>query len=266
MTADSTRLAVLIDADNSSGDRAEAILAEVAEHGTATVKRAYGDWTSGRLEKWQKRLHTHAIQPIQQFAYTTGKNATDSALIIDAMDLLYAGNVDGFVLVSSDSDFTPLAIRLRESGRTVFGIGKRDTPRAFTEACDRFIFIEVLGQDRGAPAAEPPEAAPTGPVELPGLESILTRAVNATAQDDGWATLGAVGQQLVRIESSFDPRLYGHSKLVELAKAQPYVEVEHPDGGQVKVRLRSARPAKRAATTKAAPAKKAGARKSQPTG
>ncbi|HQR26738.1 MAG TPA: NYN domain-containing protein [Nocardioides sp.] len=253
MPDDSIRLAVLIDADNSSGDRAEAILAEVADHGTATVKRAYGDWTSGRLEKWQKRLHTHAIQPIQQFAYTTGKNATDSALIIDAMDLLYAGNVDGFVLVSSDSDFTPLAIRLRESGRLVYGIGKRDTPRAFVEACNRFIFLEVLGQDRQATRAEPAEPAPTKPVELPNLQSILTRAINATApdEDDGWATLSAVGSQLYRIESSFDPRLYGYSKLVELAQAQPYVDVERNGTGPVRVRLRSSRPAKKTAAKQA---------------
>ncbi|MFN8195848.1 MAG: NYN domain-containing protein [Nocardioidaceae bacterium] len=254
-SSDQPRLAVLIDADNVSGDHAVALLAEVAEHGIATVKRAYGDWASGRLDKWQKQLHSNAIQPIQQFAYTQGKNATDSALIIDAMDLLYAGNVDGFVLVSSDSDFTPLAMRLRESGRVVFGIGKRSTPRAFTEACDRFIFLEVLG-------VEEREAAPPSstPVELPNLQSILTRAINATAQDDGWASLSAVGTQLVRIESSFDVRLYNHAKLVDLAEAQNYVDVERKGNQPVRVRLRSARPPKKA------PAKKTAAKKAQPSG
>jgi hypothetical protein len=246
---------VLIDADNISGDRAVAILAEVAEHGTATVKRAYGDWASGRLDKWQKQLNSQAIQPIQQFAYTDGKNATDSALIIDAMDLLYAGNVEGFVIVSSDSDFTPLAMRLRESGRIVYGIGAGTTPRAFTEACDRFIFLEVIRDERPGPPVPAATAASSRPVDLPNLQSILTRAINAVVQDDGWATLAAVGTQLVRIESSFDVRLYNHTKLVELAKAQTYIDVEQKKDQPVRVRLRSSRPAKKA-TTKSAAAKK----------
>ncbi len=250
--SDRMRLAVLIDTDNISAAHARRIMVEVAEHGTATVKRAYGDWSSPRLGKWRALLPQLAIQPQQQFAYTTGKNATDSALIIDAMDLLYADNVDGFVLVSSDSDFTPLAMRLRASGSLVYGIGARKTPRAFTEACDRFIFVEVLLEEEDSDAEPEPAAGAeeseqqATPVELPNLQSILTRAINATAQDDGWATLSAVGTQLVRIESSFDPRLWHKTKLVDLVEAQNFVDVERGPGS-VRVRLRSARPRKKAA-------------------
>ena len=143
-STDTTRLAVLIDADNASASVAKELLEEVAKFGAATVKRAFGDWTTQNLVGWKAHLHRYAIQPIQQFAYTQGKNSTDSAFIIDAMDLLYAGNVDGFCLVSSDSDFTRLATRLREAGKVVYGLGKRKTPEPFIAACDKFIFFEVL--------------------------------------------------------------------------------------------------------------------------
>lgn len=154
------RLAVLIDADNASASVAKELLEEVAKYGTATVKRAYGDWTTQNLSGWKEHLHRHAIQPMQQFAYTKGKNSTDAAFIIDAMDLLYAGQLDGFCLVSSDSDFTRLATRLREAGKLVYGLGERKTPEAFIAACDRFIFFEVLKaptETTGLPVAGVPD-------------------------------------------------------------------------------------------------------------
>ena len=153
-TADATRLAVLIDADNSTASVTTELLEEIAKYGTPTVKRAYGDWTTSHLARWKEELLGHAIQPMQQFAYTRGKNSTDSALIIDAMDLLYAGNLEGFVIVSSDSDFTRLATRLREAGMTVYGLGRRTTPEAFVAACDRFIYLDLLSEEP-QPAAQP---------------------------------------------------------------------------------------------------------------
>ena len=152
---DATRLAVLIDSDNTTAGLATELLDEIARDGTPTVKRAYGDWTTTQLASWKRELNAHAIQPVQQFTYTQGKNSTDSALIIDAMDLLYAGNVEGFVIVSSDSDFTRLATRIRESGMTVYGLGRRKTPEAFVAACDRFIYLELLRE-------QPPEPERTG--------------------------------------------------------------------------------------------------------
>src|SRR5689334_25107547 len=148
---DSTRLAVLIDSDNTTASLTTELVEEIAKYGTPTIKRAYGDWTTQQLVGWKEELLRHAIQPVQQFSYTRGKNSTDSALIIDAMDLLYAGNLEGFVIVSSDSDFTRLATRLRESGMTVFGLGRRNTPTAFVAACDRFIYLDLLRQDTKAP-------------------------------------------------------------------------------------------------------------------
>ena len=170
--ADTARLAVLIDADNASAGVTSELLAEVAKFGTPTIKRAYGDWTTPNLGGWKDELNRNAIQPIQQFAYTRGKNATDSALIIDAMDLLYAGNVEGFVIVSSDSDFTRLATRLRESAKTVYGIGRRETPEAFVNACDRFIYVDLLG-------AEPATRTRPG---SPDLERLLRPAITGTAK------------------------------------------------------------------------------------
>ena len=165
MTDDSSRLAVLIDADNISAKVAKDIFDELAGYGTLTVKRAYGDWTSTQLNGWKGQLHKHAISPMQQFANTTGKNSSDSALIIDAMDLLYAGNLDGFVIVSSDSDFTRLATRLREAGKVVYGVGARKTPEPFRDACDKFTFIEVLRSDTPAPESSVPDSAASEPEE-----------------------------------------------------------------------------------------------------
>ena len=232
-----TRLAVLIDADNSTASVTKALLDEVATYGTPTVKRAYGDWTTPNLGSWKTQLLEHAIQPIQQFAYTRGKNSTDSALIIDAMDLLYAGNLDGFVIVSSDSDFTRLATRLRESGMTVYGIGRRNTPMAFVEACDRFIYLDLLGAET-EPPAETRSEAPTPP--LPKLKPALSTAITSTAKDDGWSHLGEVGSYLINANRAFDARDYGHPRLGELVRAQSYVEVRDVPGhpGQLSVRLK----------------------------
>lgn len=222
-SGESLRLAVLIDADNASASVAKELLEEVAKFGTATIKRAYGDWTTQNLVGWKEHLHRHAIQPMQQFAYTKGKNSTDSAFIIDAMDLLYAGNVDGFCLVSSDSDFTRLAARLREAGKVVFGLGERKAPEAFIAACDRFIFFEVLKQ--------PAEAAPRVQVaDIPDLHQLMTHAISETARDSGWAALSAVGSFIGKNNTSFDSRNYGFTKLGDLVRRQPYLEVkEAPD-------------------------------------
>jgi NYN domain/OST-HTH/LOTUS domain len=231
-----TRLAVLIDADNSTASSTSELLAEVASFGTPTVKRAYGDWTTPYLAGWKQELLGHAIQPIQQFAYTRGKNATDSALIIDAMDLLYADHVEGFVIVSSDSDFTKLATRLRESGKTVYGIGRRDTPAAFVSACDRFIFLDLLRQEPQPPA--PPVSADQEPAPPPpDLKQAVSTAIRSTSRDDGWSILSAVGAYLSNSYPGFDSRDYGHAKLGELVRAQPYVEVKDDVPGQLSVRL-----------------------------
>src|SRR3954454_22261536 len=190
MTDDSTRLAVLIDADNTSAKLLKEMFEELASYGTITVKRAYGDWTNQHLTGWRDVLLANAISPQQQFAYTYGKNATDSALIIDAMDLLYSGNVEGFAIVSSDSDFTPLATRLRESGMRVIGVGQRKTPKAFVEACERFVFLEVLGGD---PPTQDPTQDPTKDDQPRAIQSVLTKALNKVdSDDDDWVSLAAL--------------------------------------------------------------------------
>lgn len=273
MNDDNTRLAVLIDADNTSAKLVKEMLAELAGYGTLTVKRAYGDWTSSHLTKWRGVLLANAISPQQQFAYTTGKNATDSALIIDAMDLLYSGNVEGFALVSSDSDFTPLATRLRESGKRVIGVGQRKTPKAFIEACEKFVFLEVLGSDTDGDADLPdPEPEPSTPAQPAPIQSVLTRALNRVDTDDElWASLSALGNYLIRTDPSFDPRTYGFSKLSELVKEQPFVETR-TSGGQLRVRVKGRRPAesapdqppKKSARKASKPAKKAEGGKAAP--
>ena len=231
---DTKRLAVLIDADNVSPATAADLFAEIVKYGTPTIRRAYGDWTTQNLAGWKQALPRHAIQPIQQFAIRSGKNATDSSLIIDAMDVLYAGNVEGFVIVASDSDYTRLATRLREAGRTVYGIGRRDARREYVNAFDRFIYLDLLG-------AEPAELT-----QPPELEPLLRAAVGGTAKVDGWAILSAVGSYLSARNPGFDVRDYGFVKLGELVRAQDYVEVREVPGpaglGQLHVRIpRSAR-------------------------
>lgn len=252
-TNTTARIAVLIDCDNVSARHAGDVLEELAKYGTPTVKRAYGDWTTTQLSGWKPELHRHAIQPVQQFAYTVGKNSSDSALIIDAMDLLWQGNVEAFALVSSDSDFTRLATRLRESGKRVYGLGRRKTPESLRRAVDQFIFLEVLGEaEQGDSEREGPSpAGDSAPAEIKGtptinLQSALTKAINATSGDDGWATLGVVGQHLGRAHADFDPRDFGHQKLSSLIDEQPYLETRVV-GSRNQVRLRSRRVAKAAA-------------------
>jgi len=244
MNVDSTRLAVLIDADNTPAKLIKEMFEELAGYGTITVKRAYGDWTNPHLSNWRGILLGNAISPQQQFAYTIGKNATDSALIIDAMDLLYSGNVEGFAIVSSDSDFTPLATRLRESGKRVIGVGQRKTPKAFVEACEKFVFLEVLAGDSGATeqATEPAKADRPNPIQ-----SVLTNALNRVDTDDeNWASLSALGNHLNRTDPSFDSRNYGFDKLSDLVRTQPFVETKTVSGaggrGQLWVRLKGRRP------------------------
>ncbi|MCY7396339.1 MAG: NYN domain-containing protein [Nocardioides sp.] len=236
-SSDSDRVAVLIDADNTSPKHASALLEEVAKYGATTVKRAYGDWTTTQLGGWKSKLNQLAIQPMQQFAYTTGKNSTDSALIIDAMDLLYSGNVDAFAIVSSDSDFTRLATRLRESGMKVIGLGLRKTPQSLVSACDRFVYLELLDADPVDAAPEVERETGEAPARLPDLQRLLVHAVTSASHDDGWASLSAVGSHISRSHPSFDPRNHGATKLVDLVRAQGYLDVEQPESGPVRLRL-----------------------------
>lgn len=213
------RLAVLIDADNTRPDIIESLLEEIANYGVATVKRIYGDWTSTHLKGWKEVLLEHAIQPIQQFAYTRGKNATDSAMIIDAMDLLYTETMDGFCVVSSDSDFTRLSARIREAGLIVYGFGEQKTPKAFVGACDRFIFTEILRQeDEKAEGRKKPMTAREMKSDS-RLVNLLRNATEDSADETGWANLGTVGQNIANKAPEFDPRNYGYKKLGELVNA-----------------------------------------------
>jgi hypothetical protein len=212
-------LAVLIDADNADSSIIEELLVEVSTFGVASVKRIYGDWTTTRLNKWKDTLLAHSIQPIQQFAYTTGKNATDSAMIIDAMDLLHAGEFDGFCLVSSDSDFTRLASRLRESGKRVYGFGERKTPEAFVKACDQFTYNEIF---RTAPETGGSARTRITPAELrqdAALVSMIRAAITAASGEAGAASLGQVGNIILKQRPDFDPRGYGYTKLSDLVEA-----------------------------------------------
>lgn len=251
------RLAVLIDADNAQASIIEGLLAEIARYGIASVKRIYGDWTSTHTAQWKKSLLKHSINPVQQFPYTTGKNATDSAMIIDAMDLLYTDRFDGFCIVSSDSDFTRLAQRLREEGLLVFGFGEKKTPDSFVAACDKFVYTEVLRrQAESGPAAKPAaskkapgnagkppvanaNAAPSTPkapaTALP-LE-LIRQAIEEESDETGWAHLGAIGSYLTKIRPDFDSRLYGFRKLSDLFKKNPgqfLVEERSTAGGASK--------------------------------
>lgn len=235
------RFALLIDADNAQATAINAILIEAARYGDVTSRRCYGDWTDNRLVKWKDVLNKHAIQPIQQFAYTIGKNATDSALIIDAMDLLYTGKFNGFFLVSSDSDFTKLATRIREAGLEVIGIGERKTPDPFRVACNKFIFTEAIveseikpDEKNGLEQKGKDTSLPIGKIDTTQLSSpkkaneklkkLIIEAINSASEDDGWAYLGEVGSYLNRIDSSFDPRNFGYPKLSSLVKSLSYVE------------------------------------------
>jgi uncharacterized LabA/DUF88 family protein len=224
------KLAVLIDADNAQPGIIDGLLDEVAKYGVSTVKRIYGDWTSNHLRSWKDRLLENAIQPIQQFSYTTGKNATDSAMIIDAMDLLYSGRLDGFCIVSSDSDFTRLASRLRESGCTVYGFGEKKTPRAFVSVCDKFIYTEIL-KEEVQDEAEEDESRPASRLRKEfkpdrKLLKLLRDVVDDVADESGWAYLGGVGKKIGLRSADFDPRNFGFKKLGDLFRAVPQFETE----------------------------------------
>lgn len=227
----SDKLAVLIDADNTSAMVIEALLKEITKFGTAYIKRVYGDWTNPQMNSWKKILNDSAIVPVQQFGYTTGKNSTDSALIIDAMDLLYTDKIDGFCIISSDSDFTRLAHRIRQDGVAVYGFGRRQTPKAFVAACDRFIYTELLDADIEEPQASIADRA-RSPETLPKseentkLHTLLTEAYEDVARDDGRANLGTVGQQLLKLDPAFDTRAHGHKKLGELLNATGLFELK----------------------------------------
>ena len=223
------KLAVLIDADNTQPAIVDGLLNEVAKYGVASIKRIYGDWTSTNLRQWKDRLLEYAIQPIQQFAYTQGKNATDSAMIIDAMDLLYTERLDGFCIVSSDSDFTRLAARIRESGKTVYGFGEKKTPKPFVAACDKFIYTEILKETQDEPDEDDVKQAPRAPKEFKvdrRLLALLRNAVDDLADESGWAYLGAVGQNVTNRSSEFDPRNYGFKKLGDMFRAISQFEVD----------------------------------------
>ncbi|HWL64240.1 MAG TPA: NYN domain-containing protein [Steroidobacteraceae bacterium] len=222
----SSTLAILIDADNANPAIVKGLIDEVAKFGRATVRRIYGDWTTPNLAKWKEVLLEHSIQPIQQFAYTKGKNATDSTMIIDAMDLLYAGNLDGFCIVSSDSDFTRLASRLKESGKRVYGFGEKKTPRPFVAACDRFIYTEVFTHVEGQ--APQRKAASELDRDRAFLE-LVGGAVDDASDEAGWAHLGAVGSILTKKEPDFDSRNYGYGKLSDLLDASKHFEVKRQD-------------------------------------
>lgn len=258
---DELRLAVLIDADNAPRKSIKGIMEEIAVHGTPTVKRIYGDWTKPNMESWKSVLLENAITPIQQYGYTTGKNSTDSAMIIDAMDILYSGHVDGFCLVSSDSDFTRLAVRLREAGMKVIGLGEKKTPNPFIVACDRFIYIEIINA-RSSTATKPkskkaepvistpqamPEAVCIAPLEAAensktakpaeakvpqGILDLIGVAIDDVCDDDGWAYLGEVGGLLQKKQPDFDSRNFGYKKLTLLIEACDCFEMDSRDNLQ----------------------------------
>ena len=235
---DTDNLAVLIDADNAQPSIVDGLLAEIAKFGTANVKRIYGNWTDTKLKGWKAALLEHSIQPMQQFAYTAGKNATDSAMIIDAMDLLYTGNFDGFCIVSSDSDFTRLASRLREAGLVVYGFGEKKTPKPFVAACDRFIFTEVLREDVADEGDKPKKKQSDELKRDKGhLANLFRNAIDAYSDDDGWAQLGSVGSNVAKQLPEFDSRNYGFRKLKDLVTAMNLYEMrENNDGpGNAKV-------------------------------
>ena len=245
------RLAVLIDADNVPYSNIKGMLEEIAKYGNPTFKRIYADWTKPTVSGWKSVLLEYAITPIHQYSYTTGKNATDSAMIIDAMDILYSGRVDGFCIISSDSDFTRLATRLREAGMRVFGFGEKKTPTAFISACDKFIYIEILAKDKASEEevlipskAKPksnsatPEAngkQPISPITR-NLVKLISDSINDLADESGWTFLGDLGNLLLKKQPNFDARNYGFNKLVLLLKSLKQFEVEKRDTGKGNVK------------------------------
>lgn len=237
------RLAVLIDAENVSYANIMELLDEIAKIGTMTIKRIYADWTKPTAIGWKNALLENAITPIQQYSYTAGKNSSDSALIIDAMDILYAGKVHGFCIVSSDSDFTRLAIRLREAGMKVYGFGEKKTPNPFITACDKFIYTEILKSEASAEIEYPacsndkakPIQAPLRQVD-PEIVTLITESVVDIADEGGWANLGHLGNHLSKKKTDFGPRNYGFSKLVLLIKSLDLFEIEEKESGANKTK------------------------------
>jgi len=248
MESTDLRLAVLIDADNVPPAKVKAMLEEIAKYGTPTFKRIYGDWTQPTVAGWKSTLLPHAITPIQQYSYTSGKNSTDSAMIIDAMDILYTGKVDGFCIVSSDSDFTRLATRLREAGMRVFGMGEKKTPVSFIAACDKFIYVEILEEDEPVAkrtvkvsrkkstitAAPPPARQKAKPMSTitPELVRLIADSINDIANEDGWVFLGVLGGLILKKQPDFDPRNYGFKKLSLLIKSMPQFETQERVSGK----------------------------------
>ncbi|MEX0637011.1 MAG: NYN domain-containing protein [Ferruginibacter sp.] len=232
------KLAVLIDADNVPYSNVKGMLEEIARYGIPTFKRIYGDWTKPTLSGWKTVLLQNAITPIQQYSYTSGKNSSDSALIIDAMDILYTGNVDGFCIVSSDSDFTRLATRLREAGKKVFGIGEQKTPSAFIAACNKFIFIEILQKENKdeAPVKSTQKKTSSKKVDITSLnhslQKLVINSINDLAEEDGWVFLSTLGNHIIKKEPSFDPRNYGFKKLVDIIRNIPGIEIEERASGK----------------------------------
>lgn len=238
-------LAVLIDGDNIPSKYIKEMMAEIAKYGNPTIKRIYGDWTKPQLNKWKPILLENAINPMQQYSYTTGKNATDSAMIIDAMDILFSEKVDGFCIASSDSDFTRLATRIRETGMTVIGIGEKKTPNPFIVACDRFIYLEILHDeetpdedvnDKGSNRNKQPKKQSVDSIN-PALIKLIQQSVTDLADDEGWAFLGEVGGLVQKKQPSFDARNYGFSKLTPLIKSTGLFEIDQRDGGNGRYKL-----------------------------
>ena len=235
------RMALLIDGDNAQPSLVENILAEAAKYGLVTIRRIYGDWTTPNMNSWRESLQLHAFQPIQQFRYTRGKNATDSAMIIDAMDILYETVVNAYCLVSSDSDYTRLATRIREKGLFVMGIGRRDTPRSFVNACEVFVYTDNIAPDKAD--ASPPSSDGSA-TQMADPVPLLKAAHELAASHDGWAALGAIGERLRQLDPGFDPRTYGQRQLSALVKAHSRdFEVTAPQtrGGPIHVRVKQRR-------------------------
>lgn len=234
------RLAVLIDGDNIPSAHVKEMMEEIAKYGNPTIKRIYGDWTKPTLSKWKILLLENAITPIQQYGYTSGKNATDSAMIIDAMDILYSGKVDGFCLVSSDSDFTRLATRLREAGMTVIGIGERKTPEPFIVACDRFIYVEILKtqtKDEGSKEKASKEKKDEPEKITPKVIKLIASTISDLADEDGWAFLGDVGSLLQKKQPNFDSRNYGFQKLTPMINSINRFEIEQRESSKGRFKL-----------------------------
>ncbi|PWB69170.1 MAG: Maebl [Anaerolineales bacterium] len=235
------KIAILIDGDNAQSSLLQEMLVEAGKHGQITVRRIYGDWTTSNMNSWKDVLNYHAFQPIQQFRYTVGKNATDSAMIIDAMDILHSGVVDGFCLVSSDSDYTRLATRIRESGTFVMGIGEKKTPKAFVNACDVFVFTENLAAEKKAVQKKQSSQSQKRGRKKEDKEEldpmpILSQAFEMAVSQDGWAPLATMGQALYQLDPSFDPRTYGHKQLSRMiAKLKEKFEMRSQDVGGTSV-------------------------------